>query len=79
METTVGKVVYNTDDAVNLGNHYVGEYGDPKGYEEQLYVTGEKKYFIYGLGGADSPYIEPTIKPITADEAEEWQKANNIV
>jgi hypothetical protein len=66
----------DTESAKQLGVKYSGAFGDPDGYEEQLFVTRSKQYFIYGAGGAESKYTEPSIKLITDKEAANWQKEN---
>ena len=78
MKKMIGKALYDTDAAKCLGYKYSGEYGRPEGYEEQLYVTDTGQYFICGIGGMDSPYIEPAIRKLTPKQADEWKKANNI-
>lgn len=76
MQKTINKKVYDTDAAEQLGCKYVGEFGQSDGYEEKLFVTGDKQHFIYGFGGSESAYSEPEIKLISNDEAEEWLKVN---
>ena len=66
----------DTESATKLGTKCEGEFGDPTGYEEQLFVTRTKQYFLYGIGGGESKYKKEDIKLITADEAEAWKKAN---
>ena len=77
MKATIRKKEYDTDEAKSLGIKYTGEFGQPDGYEEQLFVTEEGLHFIYGAGGPESPYAEPTIKPLTELQTEKWKK-NNI-
>ncbi len=72
MKEKVGSTVYDTETAVKLGAFSVGIYGDPTGYEEQLYQTRQRRYFLYGVGGAESKYPEEKILPITAAEAKKW-------
>jgi len=38
-----------------------------------LYKTPDGKFFLYGDGGAESPYPEETIKRMSAAKAEEWK------
>ena len=73
MQKTVRKKVYDTDTAALLGTVTSGLFGDPAGYEERLYQTPEGFYFLYGLGGAASPYPKETITPASAATAEKWQ------
>ena len=78
MKAKIGRKNYDTDDAVNLGHKYTGDFGHPEGYEERLFVTEKGQHFIYGVGGAESPYNEPEIKLLTNEAAEIWMKENNI-
>ena len=68
----------DTETATQLGAINVGEFGDATGYEEHLYITKSKQYFIYGNGGSESKYNKPTIDLFTNEEAEAWMKENNI-
>jgi hypothetical protein len=63
---------YDTDTATELKTKNFGQYGDPAGYSETLYQGKNKLYFVYGVGGANSPYPEPTIPPLTAKDAKVW-------
>ena len=51
MKKIICNVEYDTDSATLVAKHTVGEFGDPAGYEETLYVTAEGKYFLYLNGG----------------------------
>ena len=66
--------IYDTNTAKQLAFKYIGEFGETHGYEERLYITKSKMYFIYGTGGPDSPYPKPTIKPLTEEHALAWEK-----
>ena len=76
MKVIIQRRRYDTDTAKQLAFKHVGEFGDAAGYEERLYLTNRGLYFIYGVGGADSPYPEEKIKPITKEEADAWEAAN---
>lgn len=78
MKKTIDKVVCDTDTATHLGSKYIGEFGVSDGYEEQSFVTAKGQHFLYGAGGLDSPYIEPIIKLLTDEQAEEWEKENGV-
>ena len=70
------KHVYDTATAQALGNRAFSYYGDPAGYEETLYQTKGGLYFVWGQGGAESPYSKgEDIRPVSADEAEDWLDA----
>jgi len=66
----------DTETAMLIGTKYAGEFGQSDGYEEKLYVTKSKQYFIYGNGGADSKYPQPAIELATDEQAKEWEKEN---
>lgn len=76
MKKIICKVEYDTSKSALVKKVTSGEYGDSRGYEESLYVTGDGKYFLYVNGGADSPYPEENIKRLSAAKAEEWKAAN---
>lgn len=67
--------IYDTTEAEALGNRAYSYYGDPAGYEETLYKTKGGLYFLWGLGGADSPYNSgEDIRPLTEKKAKAWLK-----
>ena len=69
------KHVYDTNTAEPLGNRAYSYYGDPAGYEETLYKTKGGLYFLWGIGGAESPYAEgEDIRPISEKKAKAWLK-----
>ena len=76
MKKIIAKKTYNTDTASLVKHVTFGEFGDAAGYEEKLYQTKKGDFFIYGIGGIESPYTEETIKPLTEAEAKQWQKDN---
>ena len=75
MKKVICKIEYDTEASELIQKKTFGEYGDPKGYEEDLYKTQNGKYFIYGIGGNESPYPEETIKRLAVDKVKAWQKA----
>ena len=75
MKKIICKVEYDTETAELVKKNAVGEFGDPKGYEETLYKTEGGKFFLYTFGGEKSPYAEESIKRMSADKAKEWQEA----
>jgi len=65
--------IYDTEKAQLLGNRAYSYYGDPAGYEEKLYQTKGGLYFVWGIGGTESPYSSgEDIRPLSEGEAEEW-------
>ena len=70
------KHIYDSSKAEALGNRAFSYYGDPAGYEETLYKTKGGLFFLWGMGGADSPYSAgEDIRPVTKEEAEAWLQA----
>ncbi len=76
MKKIICKVEYDTEKATLIKKVTSGIFGDPKGYEENLYKTDDGKYFIYGKGGEESVYPVETIKRMAAAKAEAWLKEN---
>ncbi len=76
MKKIICKVEYDTENAELIQKKVFGAYGDPAGYEEILFKTADGKLFLYGNGGAESPYAEETIKRMSAAKADEWVAAN---
>lgn len=72
MKKTIGKTEYDTETATLVRRHSVGDFGDPKGYEESLYKTQGGLYFLYYNGGAESPYAAPEIRRLSKAKADEW-------
>ena len=73
MKKVICKVKYDTENATVVEKRTFGEFGDPAGYEETLYVTENGKFFLYTNGGAESVYTEENIKRMSAAKAEEWK------
>ena len=76
MKRTICKREYDTETAKLLGVITSGAFGDPAGFEERLYSTPDGYYFLYGLGGSESPYPAESIKRMSRDAAEEWMQKN---
>lgn len=72
MKKIICKREYDTDVAMLVKKHVVGEMGDPAGYEETLYVMPDGKYFLYVNGGEESPYKTENIKSISKEKADIW-------
>jgi hypothetical protein len=77
MKKTIDRKVYNTETAEKLGTYIEGTFGDPAGYEENLFVTKKGAYFFYGVGGTESKYPEETITVTTKTAADKWLKNLN--
>jgi len=78
MIVTIKEKTYSTYDAKCLGYRHIGEYGHDDGFEEQLFVSDDGQYFLYGMGGPESPYIEPEINLLREEEAVNWKKRAKI-
>ena len=73
MKKIICKVEYDTEKSEIVEKRTFGEFGDPAGYEETLYISADGKFFLYVNGGADSVYPEENIKRMSAAKAEEWK------
>ena len=78
MKKVICKVEYDTETAQLIGKVTSGEFGDPAGYEESLYMTEDGKYFIYVNGGEESVHTKEDIKRISAAKAEEWKAERGL-
>lgn len=78
MKKIICKVEYDTEASTLVAKFTEGQFGDPAGYEETLYVTEGGKYFLYVNGGAESPYAEENIKRMSAAKAEEWRAERGV-
>ena len=74
MQKTICGKLYDTETATRIEARTVGSFGDPTGYEEILYLTPDGSYFLFGTGGADSPYAEEKITRLSKKKAEEWKQ-----
>lgn len=72
MKQIICKVEYDTEQASLINKKCYGAFGDPKGYEETLYLMPTGQYFIYCFGGEESPYPKEKIKRISKANAEKW-------
>ena len=75
MKKTICKVEYDTTTAALVKKVTYGNWGDPDGYEETLYVTESGKYFLYVNGGESSKHPKEDIKRMSKASAEEWLNA----
>lgn len=76
MKKIICKKEYNTETSNVVKKVTFGNFGDPSGYEETLYVTEGGNYFLYVNGGADSKYPTEDIKRMSAKVAEAWIAEN---
>lgn len=78
MKKVIGKVEYDTENAVLVAKYTEGALGDPAGFEESLYQTEDGKLFLYVNGGEESPYAEENIKRMGKAKADEWKASRNL-
>ncbi|MCL2356438.1 MAG: hypothetical protein FWC70_04645 [Defluviitaleaceae bacterium] len=76
MKTIISKKTYDTEDSAKIGSKCVGDFGQPDGYEEQLFETKDGFFFLYGVGGENSPYAKPAIKRASKKVADAWRAEN---
>ena len=72
MQKTICKKTYDTATATVVKKVTCGNFGDPAGYEETLYVTPDGFYFLYTNGGAESKYAKEDIKRMSRANAENF-------
>ncbi len=72
MRKEIDGVTYDTYFATIDKKFTYGAPGDPYGYEETLYITGDGKYFVYTYGGAHSKYPTENIFPISREDVRGW-------
>ena len=72
MKKIICKVEYDTDNASIVEKRTFGEFGDPAGYEETLYVSADGKFFLYVNGGENSVRPEENIIRMSKAKADEW-------
>ena len=60
---------YDTEKSTVIQKNTFGFFGDPKGYEETLYVTADGYYFLYTNGGEEAKYTSEKIKRVSKKAA----------
>ncbi len=76
MEKIICKKTYNTEKSTVVKKVTFGNFGDPAGYEETLYITEDGSYFLYTNGGADSKHTKEDITRKSKAAAEKWLAEN---
>ena len=76
MKKIICKKIYDTEASQVIKKVTSGIWGDPRGYEETLFVTEDGAYFLYENGGEESIHPKETIKRMSKKSAEEWLKSN---
>ena len=72
MKKTVKGVTYDTETMAVVKKVTHGAFGDPAGYEENLYQTPGGLYFLYVCGGEASPYPTEDILRLAKAKANDW-------
>ena len=72
MRVKIGRRVYDTTTSTEVGKQSVGDFGQADGFEEIMYRKTTGEYFLTGSGGADSPYPELKVVPLSDADAQEW-------
>ena len=72
MQKIICKKTYDTTTATVVKKVTSGCFGDPKGYEETLYMTADGFYFLYTNGGEESKYTTESIKRLSKKVADAW-------
>ncbi len=70
MKKVICKIEYDTENSTLLKRSTFGAFGDPDGYEENLYQAATGHYFLYVNGGPDSKYPKEEIRRIAKDKAQ---------
>lgn len=74
MQKTFKGKVYDTDAMAVVKKVTYGDFGDPAGYEETLYVTENGMYFLYTNGGEQSKYPTEKLTNLSKAKAQAWEK-----
>lgn len=72
MKKIICKREYDTETATLIKAYFSGAFGDPAGYEEDLYQTPEGLYFLRVCGGEASIYPSEDIKRLAKTKVNEW-------
>jgi hypothetical protein len=83
MRKTINGLVYDTNAAVLVAEHFSGsDRSSFRHFEEALYRTSKGAYFLHGEGGGRSPYAKrigdstwgwgSSIRPMSEQEAFAW-------
>ena len=72
MKKIICKKEYDTEKATLIKKKTYGNLGDPKGYEETVYLTDDGAYFLFVRGGAESKYKTEDIKRMSKRAFDEW-------
>ena len=74
MKKIICKVEYDTDTAELVSKRTSGQFGDPAGYEEDLYQTPGGLYFLHVGGGEASQYPAEDILRLAKTKVNDWME-----
>ena len=72
MQKIICKKEYDTETATLVKKYTYSYFGDPAGYEENLYQTPGGLYFLHVLGGVTSPYPQEDILRVAKTKVNDW-------
>lgn len=72
MKKIICKKEYDTDTATLVKKYTYSYYGDPAGYEENLYQTPSGLYFLHVCGGEASAYPQEDILRLAKAKVNDW-------
>ena len=72
MQKIICKKVYDTETSTLIKKETFGAFGDPAGYEENLYQTESGLYFLHVGGGENSPNPPEDILRLAKTKVKEW-------
>jgi hypothetical protein len=72
MKMKIGRKVYDTAKAEEVGKQVVSYYGDSYGFEEIMFRKSPLEFFLFARGGQDSQYREEQIVPLSLKDARDW-------
>lgn len=72
MQKIICKKEYDTETATLIKKYTYSYFGDPAGFEENLYQTPGGLYFLHVLGGENSPYPQEDILRLAKAKVNDW-------
>lgn len=76
MKKIICKKTYDTETATLVKKFVSGYFGDPAGYEEDLFQTPEGLYFLYTVGGPASQYPTEDIQRLAKTKVKDWMETH---
>lgn len=76
MKKIISKKEYDTETATLIKAYSYSYYGDPAGYEEDLYQTPAGLYFLHVNGGESSPYPQEDIIRLAKTKVNAWLESH---